>query len=95
MQHKVLEIRNKDGLRARPASMFVQAASKFNSQILIERGNKKINAKSIMGVLSLGVQCGDAIHLIANGEDERAAIEAMAALVEGDFGGEQDHSFGH
>lgn len=85
MQHKVLEIKNKDGLRARPAAMFVQVASKFNSQILIERGNKKINAKSIMGVLSLGVQCDEAIHLIANGEDERAAIDALAALVEKDF----------
>ncbi len=93
MQHKVLEIKNKDGLRARPASMFVQAAGKFNSQILIERGNKKINAKSIMGVLSLGVQRGEAIHLIANGEDERAAIEAMSKLVDEDFGEEPDRSF--
>ena len=85
MQHKVLEIKNKDGLRARPAAMFVQTASQFTSQILIERGNKKINAKSIMGVLSLGVQSGEAIHLIVNGEDERAAIDAISKMVEGDF----------
>lgn len=85
MQQMVLEIKNKEGLRARPAALFVQTASKFTSQILIERGNKKINAKSIMGVLSLGVQYDDAVHLIVNGEDERAAAEALLALVESDF----------
>lgn len=93
MQHKVLEIQNKEGLRARPAAMFVQAASKFSSQILIERGNKKINAKSIMGVLSLGVQAGEAVHVIANGEDERAALDALTALVESDFAEFTDAAF--
>ena len=58
MIHKVLTIQNPEGLRARPAAQFVQLASGFSSQMLIEKGNKKVNAKSIMGVLSLGVGQG-------------------------------------
>lgn len=85
MLHKILEIHNKEGLRARPAAMFVQVASKFTSQMLIEKGNKKINAKSIMGVLSLGVQSGESIHLIVNGDDEKEAMDAIAALIASDF----------
>lgn len=85
MLHKVLEIKNKDGLRARPAALFVQVASKFTSQMIIEKGNKKINAKSIMGVLSLGVASGETIHLVVTGEDEKQAVAAMSALVMSDF----------
>ena len=85
MLHKVLGIKNKDGLRARPAAMFVLIASNYSSQILIEKGNKMINAKSIMGVLSLGVQNGESIHLVVNGEDEAEAVDALAALVDSDF----------
>ena len=85
MLHKVLEIRHKDGLRARPAAMFVLVASNYASQILIEKGNKMINAKSIMGVLSLGIQSNEGIHLVVNGEDEKDAVAALSALVESDF----------
>ena len=85
MLHKVLEIKNKDGLRARPAAMFVLVASNYSSQILIEKGNKMINAKSIMGVLSLGVVSGESIHLVVNGEDEKEAVTALVGIVENDF----------
>ena len=82
MIHKVLTIHSERGLRARPAADFVQEASRFESQMLIEKGNKKVNAKSIMGVLSLGVGQGDTIHLIITGSDEREAMETMQRLVE-------------
>ena len=65
--------------------MFVQVAGKFSSQILVEKGNKKINAKSIMGVLSLGVKQGEQIYIFANGKDEEKAIDALEELVEKSF----------
>ena len=86
MLHKVLVIPCTEGLRARNAAVFVQTASGFASQMLIEKGNKKVNAKSIMGVLSLGVGKDDSIHLIVSGEDEQSALSAMEALLEGALG---------
>jgi len=82
MIHKVLTIKNKTGLSARTAADFVQLASGFEAQMLIEKGNKKVNAKSIMGVLSLCVGKEDTIHLIITGNDEKAAMEAMQRFVE-------------
>ena len=81
MQAKELTITNADGLRASKAAMFVQVAGGFASQVFVEKGNKKINAKSIMGVLSLGVKQGEKIYVFANGKDEKEAIEAMEKLV--------------
>lgn len=81
MQAKELTITNADGLRASKAAMFVQVAGGFSSQIFVEKGNKKINAKSIMGVLSLGVKQGEKIYIFANGKDEEEAIAAMEKLV--------------
>jgi len=81
MQAKELTITNPDGLRAAKAAMFVQVAGRFSSQMLIEKGNKKINAKSIMGVLSLGVTQGEKIYVFANGKDEAEAIAAIEKLV--------------
>lgn len=85
MLHKVIAIECESGLRARNAAAFVQAASAFSSQMLIEKGNKKVNAKSIMGVLSLGVGKGDTIHLIVSGEDEQAALATMQDLADCNF----------
>ena len=85
MKAKELTIMNEDGLRASKAAMFVQVAGKFSAQILVEKGNKKINAKSIMGVLSLGVKKGDKIFIFANGKDEEQAIEAMDELITTSF----------
>ncbi len=81
MQAKELTITSADGLRASKAAMFVQVASGFASQIFMEKGNKKINAKSIMGVLSLGVKQGEKIYIFANGKDEKEAIDAIENLV--------------
>lgn len=85
MVHRVLEISNDEGLRAKAAALFVSVASKYASQVIIEKGNKKINAKSIMGVLSLGVTKGEPIHIIASGDDERQAIAALTELVKAGF----------
>lgn len=85
MQAKELTITNSDGLRASRAAMFVQVAGRFSSQILVEKGNKKINAKSIMGVLSLGVKQGEKIFVFANGKDEEEAIAAIENLINTEF----------
>jgi phosphotransferase system HPr (HPr) family protein len=85
MQAKELTINSEDGLRASKAAMFVQVAGRFNSRILVEKGNKKINAKSIMGVLSLGVKQGEKIYIFANGDDEEEAVAAIEKLVNTSF----------
>jgi len=85
MLFKEIILKNPDGLKARPAAMLVQVAGRFTSKILIEKGNKKINAKSIMGVLSLNVKNGESIMMIIDGDDESEAIKALVALVESNF----------
>ncbi len=85
MQAKELTIASEDGLRASKAAMFVQVAGRFSSRILVEKGNKKINAKSIMGVLSLGVKQGEKIYIFANGDDEEEAVLALEKLVDTAF----------
>lgn len=86
MIYKEIIIKNNDGLKAKAAANFVQVANQFDSQILIEYTNKKINAKSIMGLLSLAVKKGESIYVFANGTDEKAAVNALAELAEKDFG---------
>lgn len=81
MLYKELTINNNEGLKSRVAALFVQVASRYDSQILIECENKKVNAKSIMGVLSLGIKKGESIYVLANGQDERAALQALEDLV--------------
>lgn len=84
MLYKELTITSPDGLKSRPAALFVQVASKFSSQILIESENRKVNAKSIMGVLSLGLKQGESFYLLVNGKDEQEAVEALEELVSKD-----------
>jgi len=81
MVYKEVTINNKDGLNAATAAAIVQMAGKYGSKILIEKGNKKINAKSIMGVLSLGVKSGDEILVVADGDDEKDAIDAIEGII--------------
>lgn len=82
-------IKNKVGLHARPASMFVQTAAQFQSQVQVLHGDKKANAKSIMGVLKLGAAPGDALILRAEGEDAENAVNALAELIERKFDEEE------
>lgn len=72
---KKIKIQIKNGLEARPVAVLVQVASQFNSSIYVEAGDKKVNAKSIMGMMSLGLDTGETITVIADGQDERQALE--------------------
>ncbi|QIB27622.1 HPr family phosphocarrier protein [Caloranaerobacter azorensis] len=80
-----VELKNETGLHARPASIFVKEASKYASDIKIIKNGKEYNAKSIMGILSLGAGKGDKLTITAEGEDEKQAIQALKALVENNF----------
>ena len=79
-------IKNSVGLHARPATFFIQKANSFKSSIWVEKEDCRVNAKSLLGVLSLGIVEGTTITLIADGSDEAAAIEGLVALVESGFG---------
>ncbi len=81
MLNRQLGVKIEDGLKARAAALFVQEANKYESQILIESENMKVNAKSIMGVLSLSLKKGDEFFIIANGKDEKEAIDALEAFL--------------
>lgn len=83
---KTVKILNEEGLHARPAGVFVKTASQFLSEIKIEVNGKRSNAKSIMNLLSLGLKKGNEVKIIANGADEKEAIEALVDLVNSRFG---------
>ncbi len=80
-----LVITNKSGLHARPAAVFVQTAARFQSKLVVRFADKTANAKSIMGVMKLGVSKGDTIVVQAEGEDAEQAIAALADLVHRNF----------
>jgi len=82
---KEVVINNQVGLHARPATFFIQKANEFKSSIWIEKDERRVNAKSLLGVLSLGVVKGTAVSIIADGADEEKAIEVLSALVDADF----------
>ena len=81
VQEKV-EVRLTTGLQARPAALFVQEANRFTSDVFLEKNGKKVNAKSIMGLMSLAVSTGTEVTLIAEGEDEKEALEKLSAYVQ-------------
>ena len=76
---------NQVGLHARPATFFIQKANEFKSSIWVEKDDRRVNAKSLLGVLSLGIVKGTAINLIADGPDEEAAINALVELINSEF----------
>ncbi|MCR8745407.1 HPr family phosphocarrier protein [Romboutsia lituseburensis] len=83
---KLVVIKNASGLHARPAGMFVKKAAEFKSVVEVKAKGKTVNAKSIMGIMSLGLAQGDELIVVANGEDQEAAVAALVELVEGGFG---------
>lgn len=89
MPEITLTVHNKVGLHARPAALFVQTAKPFESDIKIAHGEREANAKSILGVLTLGVERGTAITIRAEGTDATQALAALQALVEDNFGDEE------
>ena len=78
-------INNQVGLHARPATFFIQKANEFKSSIWIEKDERRVNAKSLLGVLSLGIVGGTKIDIIADGSDEQEAVDSLVALVESGF----------
>ncbi len=85
MCSKEVVINNQIGLRARPATFFIQKANEFKCSIQVERDERRVNAKSLLGVLSLGIVKGTKVTIIADGVDEDEAIVALAELVGGNF----------
>ena len=84
MEKTTITITNKEGLHARPASLFVKEAAKYASKITIAKHEgKEGNAKSILSVLSMGVDSGSTIDIICEGEDEKEAVKALQELIEG------------
>ncbi|MBB6217869.1 phosphocarrier protein [Anaerosolibacter carboniphilus] len=83
---KIVKILNETGLHARPASLLVKAATPFSSEITIEFKDNVFIAKSIMSILSAGLQKGDEIKIVAKGSDEKEAVEALADLINSKFG---------
>ena len=79
-------VNNEVGLHARPATYFIQKANEFKSGIWGEKAERRVNAKSLLGVLSLGIVKGTAITLIADGPDAKEAVEALAQLVDNQLG---------
>lgn len=85
MYMKEVVVNNQVGLHARPATFFIQRANEFKSSIWVEKDERRVNAKSLLGVLSLGIVKGTSIHLIADGADEQEAVDALAELISSNF----------
>ncbi len=78
-------VNNQVGLHARPATFFIQKANEFKSSIWVESGDRRVNAKSLLGVLSLGIVKGTTIQLIAQGDDAEEAVNALVELIGANF----------
>ena len=81
MPERTVVVASAHGLHARPAALFVQEANKYASEIFVQKGDKKVNAKSIMGIMSLAVAKGTEIVISADGPDAEKAVEALAEMV--------------
>jgi phosphocarrier protein len=86
MTERKAQIVNKLGIHARPAAEIVKTAARFKSEITIVRDDMEVNGKSIMGVMMLAAECGAEILIRANGPDEAAALDALAAVIADGFG---------
>jgi len=81
MSRRPVIVKLKTGLHARPAALFVQEANKFSSEIFVEKAEKKVNAKSIMGIMSLAISTGTEVYISAEGSDSDQAVDALISLV--------------
>jgi phosphocarrier protein HPr len=86
MVQKEIVIQNKTGLHARPAKLLVELANQFKSDISVIKGDKEVNSKSILGVLTLGAGQGSTLVIRSNGSDEEEAIKAIDELIQSKFG---------
>ena len=85
MFSKEVVVQNQVGLHARPATFFIQKANEFKSSVWVEKDERKVNAKSLLGVLSLGITKGTSIALIADGADEQEAVTTLVNLIASNF----------
>ena len=85
MYTKDVEVKNQVGLHARPATFFIQKANEFKSSIWVEKEDRRVNAKSLLGVLSLGIMGGTTIRIHASGTDEEQAVVELVKLVDSGF----------
>lgn len=85
MYSQEVKVQNQVGLHARPATFFIQKANEFKSSIWVEKEERRVNAKSLLGVLSLGIVGGVDIRIIADGADENTAVDTLVKLVESGF----------
>ena len=85
MLTREVTITNSIGLHARPATFFIQKANSYKSSIWVEKDDRKVNAKSLLGVLSLGIAKGMTVTLIADGQDESSAIAGLVELIDSGF----------
>ena len=82
MVDKQVTVQLKTGLQARPAALFVQTANSFSSEVFLEYEGRKINAKSIMGIMSLAIGSGKSVTIYAEGSDEERAVEELSRFLE-------------
>ena len=85
MCFKEVDVKNQVGLHARPATFFIQKANEYKSSIWVEKEERRVNAKSLLGILSLGIVEGSAIKILADGSDEEQAVNSLVRLVESGF----------
>ena len=85
MYYKDVTVQNEVGLHARPATFFIQKANEYKSSIWVEKEERRANAKSLLGVLSLGIVGGTNIRIMAGGSDEQEAVDSLANLVNTGF----------
>ena len=85
MYVKEVTVENQVGLHARPATFFIQKANEYKSSMWVEKEERRVNAQSLLGVLSLGIVGGTTIRIIADGTDEQAAVDGLVKLVNSGF----------
>ena len=85
MIQREVKITNNSGLHARPATFFIQKANTYRSGVWVVKDDRKVSAKSLLGVLSIGIAKGMTITLVADGDDEEAAIRGLVELIESGF----------
>ena len=85
MVSRILKVTNNSGLHARPAMYFIQKANSYKCNVFVENGDRKVNAKSLLGVLSLGIAKGMEITIITDGDDEEDAVFGLSELINSGF----------
>lgn len=85
MYSREVTVQNQVGLHARPATFFIQKVNTFTSNIWVEKQERRVNAKSLLGILSLGITKGTTVTIIANGADEKEAVDTLVELINSNF----------